>query len=103
MERGKNLVLFPSLLPEKGIYFLLDPILIVRSVGPGRFLENQATQVRQLIDKVEELADVVGYGRTVRIESLQMLFKNLADSFHALVDGFKVAVRPRLWLLRGLH
>lgn len=47
-----------------------------------------------LIDEIEQLTDVVGDRRRVRIQALQMLLVDLADAFHALVDTFVVTVGP---------
>jgi len=83
-----------GLLSKQRVNFLFYPVLIVRSVRSRRLLEHQAAQIRQLIDEIEKLADVIGDGRAIGIQPLQVLLENLADSLHALVYRFEVAVSP---------
>lgn len=49
-----------------------------------------------LIEKVKQLADVVGDCRRVWVATLQVLFVYLANAFHALVDALVVRVCARL-------
>lgn len=108
-------------LSEQHIDLLFDPLLVVWRICVGRFLVDQAADVLHLdggiirmcisicalkfvnlsihllsylIDEIEQLTDVVGDRRRVRIQALQMLLVDLADAFHALVDTFVVTVGP---------
>lgn len=55
-----------------------------------------------LIQEIKQLADVVCDGRCVWIATLQMLFVDFANAFHAFVDALIIAVgtclRTSAWL-----
>jgi len=91
------------LLPELTVQLFFDPLFVVGRVRAGSLLKDETRQIGQLIDEVEELRDVVGDGRTVGIDALQMLLEDLADALHALGHRLEIRVRPRLRLLRRLH
>jgi len=94
--------LFARLLAQEDVDLLLDPVLVVGGVSTRRLLEHQARQIRQLVDEVEELGDVVGDGGAVGVEPLEVLLEDLAHALHALVDRLEVRVGPRLGLLTRL-
>lgn len=83
---------FSGLLPKQRVDLLFYPVFVVRSVSPSRLLEHQAAQIRQLIDKVEKLTDVISDGWAVGVQPLQVFFEYLANAFHALIDRLEVAV-----------
>lgn len=47
-----------------------------------------------LIDEIKQLTDVVGDGRRIRIQTLEVFLVDLADAFHALVNALIVTVGP---------
>lgn len=83
-------------LPQQHVNLLLDPLLVVRRVRVGRLLVHEAAQVRELVNKIKQLANVVGDGGRVRVAPLQVLLVDLAHALHALVYALVVAVRSRL-------
>jgi len=91
-----------SLSPKQDVNLLLDPLLVVWGVGVGRLLVNQARQVSQLINELEELGDVVGDGGDVGVLPLQVLLVDLAHSLHAFVDRFIVRIGSGLRFCRRL-
>ena len=91
-----------GLSPEKDVYFLLDPILVIGRIGVRALLVDETGEIRQLIDKVEQLTDVVRDGRDVGVLAFQMFLVDLADALHALIDGLVVGVGPGLGLLARL-
>lgn len=84
---------FPSLsrlFSELRVEFLLNPLLVVRRVRSGGFLEDEAGEIGQLVDEVEQLRYVVRDGRTVGVHAFEMLLEDLADTLYAFGDGFEV-------------
>lgn len=53
-------------------------------------------QCTYLIEKVKQLADVVCDRRRIWIATLQMLFVDLTNAFHALVDALVIGIGARL-------
>lgn len=68
------------MLAQQDVDFLLDPILVVGRVGLRGALEDKAAKVGEVVDEVEQLADVVSDRWTVRIYSLQVLFVDFANA-----------------------
>lgn len=60
-------------------------------------------RLTHLIQKIEQLADVVCDGRRVWIAAFQVLFVDFAHAFHALVDAFIVAVGSCFWTSAWLN
>ena len=92
-----------GLFPELGVEFLFNPFFVVRRVGAGGFLKDEAGQVSQLVDEIEQLSDVVGDRRTVGVDALQVLLEDLADSLDAFGDRLEIGISARFRLLRRLH
>lgn len=67
------------------------------------FNSNVARSRTHLIQKVKQLADVVRDGRRIRVSTLQMLFVNFANTFHALVHALVIAVGARFWTSARLN
>ena len=78
--------LFAGLFSQQDVNLLLDPVLVVRRVGERLLVEHEAAEVGELVDEVEQMADVVGDGRRVGIEALEVLFVHLADALQTVVD-----------------
>jgi len=85
-----------GLAPEEGVDLLFDPRLVVGGVSVGGSLVDQAAEVGQLVDEVEQLRDVVSDGGDVGVHPLQMLLVDLANSLEALVDWLVIRVGPGL-------
>lgn len=64
---------------------------------------HKTREIRELINEIKELRNVVGNRWGVRILSLQMLFINLTNAFHALIHGLEIGVSSRLRFGAGLH
>jgi len=92
-----------SLSTEEDVDLFLNPLLRVRGVGACAFLIHKTWEVSQLVDKVEELWDIVRDGGGVGVLPLQMFLINLANPLHTLIHRLKVRVRPRLRLCPRLH
>ena len=60
------------------------------AVCVGRLLVNQARQVRQLVDDLEQLTDVVDDQGDVGVVPLQVLLVYFANALHALVNQLVV-------------
>lgn len=58
--------------------------------------QEPPTQSPHLVNKIKQLANIVGDGGRVRVAPLQVLLVDLAHALHALVYALVVAVRPCL-------
>lgn len=92
-----------SLSSEQYIDLLFYPILVVRGIRIGALLVHKAGQISQLVHKVKELTDVIRDGRGVGILPLQMLFVNLAHTFHAFINRLIIRKSSRFWLASRLY
>jgi len=93
---------FAGLFPQENVDLFLDPCFVVGDVLARGLLEDQAGQVCELVDEVEQLTDVVGDGGRLGVHSLQILFVDLAHTFQALVDRFIIGVGAAFRLVARL-
>ena len=59
---------------------LLHPLLVVRRVGVGARLEDEAAEVAERVDVVVEIGDVVGDVAHVGVHHFQALLEHLAHA-----------------------
>lgn len=77
---GRTLFSLLRLLAKKDVNLLLNPILGIWSVGVGRPLVNQTGQVSQVVDKIEQLRDVIGDRGQTRVALLQVILKHVTNT-----------------------
>jgi hypothetical protein len=92
-----------GLLTKQHVYLLFDPGLVVRNVLAGRLVKHEAAEIGELVNELEQLADVVRYRWRVGVHFLEVLLKNFARPLETLIDGLVVGVRATFWLLAGLN
>ena len=90
--------LLARLFTQQNVDLLFDPVFVVGSVGDASLVEYEATQVGELVDKVEQIADVVCDRGRVWVQTLQVLFVHFADSIETIVHRLIVRVGARLEL-----
>ena len=91
-----SLASLASLLTKHDIYLLLYPVLVVRRVGLGRLVIDQAGEICQHINEVKQLTDIIGYVGCDRVGYLQVLLIHLTNTLQTLVNGLLATISPAL-------
>ncbi|CAK6441785.1 unnamed protein product [Pipistrellus nathusii] len=80
--------LFPGLLglsTKEHVDLLFNPFFVIRLLCLGISSVNKTAEVRQIINKIKQLADIICDRGAVGIHSLQMFFIHFTNIFHALI------------------
>ena len=74
-----NLITLLCLLAEKNVDLLLDPVLRIGSVGVGCSLIDNARQISQVVDEIEQLGDIIRDRRQAWVTFLQVVLEHVAN------------------------
>ena len=85
-----------GLLTKHNVNLLLYPVLVVRRVGLGRLVIDQAGNICQHINEIKQLTDIIGYVGCDRVGYLQVLLIHLTNTLQTLANGLVVAISPAL-------
>ena len=88
---------------KEHVNLLFNPIFVVRLVCLGISSVNKAAEVCQVINKIQQLTDIICDRGAVGIHSLHMFFIHFTNTFHTLIHRFIVSVSSAFWPLGRLY